>query len=379
MLGGAPQINENLSPSPSLPSAKSKSRWSPVHFSQELEQDMSRNNIIRIGVIGAGRIGRLHAGHLATRIPGATAAAIADISEEAAESVATKYHIPLVTTHYAELLAHPEIDAVAICSSTDTHAQIIQQAAAAGKHIFCEKPIDFDLNRIDQALAAVAAAGVKLQIGFNRRFDANFRKAREMVREGKIGTPHLLRITSRDPAPPPLDYVKVSGGLFLDMTIHDFDMARFLMGSEVEEIFATGGVMVEPQIGAVGDIDTAVITLRFANGAIGTIDNSRQAVYGYDQRVELFGSAGMVTIGNETPDTHVFSNADGVHAAKPLYFFLERYTGSFIAEMNAFVESIRQDTTPSVTGQDGRVPVVMALAAKRSCQENRPVRLSEIQ
>ena len=340
---------------------------------------MSRDKVIQVGVIGAGRIGALHARHLATRVPGATVVAIADINVEAAQTVAAQWHIPAVSADYTVLLAHPEIDAVAICSSTDTHAQIIQEAAAAGKHIFCEKPIDFDLNKIDQALAAVAMAGVKLQIGFNRRFDANFRQVFELVRGGKIGTPHILRITSRDPAPPPLSYVQVSGGIFLDMTIHGFDMARYLMGSEAEEIFAAGGVMVDPQIGDVGDIDTAVITLRFANGAIGAIDNSRQAVYGYDQRVEVFGSAGMVTVANNTPDTHIYSNADGIHAAKPLYFFLERYSDSFVAEMTAFVESIRQDTTPPVTGQDGRIPVVMALAAQKSYQENRPVRLSEIE
>jgi len=339
---------------------------------------MSRDKVIQVGVIGAGRIGALHARHLATRVPGAAVVAIADINVAAAQAVADQWRIPVIAADYTELLAHPDIDAVAICSSTDTHARIIQEAAAAGKHIFCEKPIDFDLNKIDQALAAVDSAGVKLQIGFNRRFDANFRRVYELVRAGKIGTPNILRITSRDPAPPPLAYLKVSGGIFLDMTIHDFDMARYLMGSEAEEIYAAGGVMVDPQIGDVGDIDTAVITLRFASGAVGVIDNSRQAVYGYDQRVEVFGSAGMVTVANNTPDSHVYSNVDGVHTAKPLYFFLERYTDSFIAEMSAFIKSIRQDTMPPVTGQDGRVPVVMALAAQKSYQENRPVRLSEI-
>ncbi|HEX6384519.1 MAG TPA: inositol 2-dehydrogenase, partial [Anaerolineae bacterium] len=313
-----------------------------------------------------------------TRIPGVAVAAIADVNAEAAKATAAQWRIPVATADYTKLLMDPDIDAVAICSSTDTHARIIQEAAAAGKHIFCEKPIEYNLEKIDRALAAVAEAGVKLQIGFNRRFDANFRKAREIVHEGKIGAPHILRITSRDPAPPPLSYVQVSGGIFLDMTIHDFDMARFLIGSEVEEIYAAGGVMVDPRIGDVGDIDTAVITLRFGNGTIGTIDNSRQAVYGYDQRVEVFGSAGMVTVANNTVDTHVYSNRDGVHMAKPLYFFLERYTDSFIAEMSAFVESIRQDTVPPVTGEDGRIPVVMAMAAKKSYLENRPVQLSEI-
>jgi myo-inositol 2-dehydrogenase/D-chiro-inositol 1-dehydrogenase len=199
-----------------------------------------------------------------------------------------------------------------------------------------------------------------------------------MVAIGKIGTPHILRITSRDPAPPPLEYVKVSGGIFLDMTIHDFDMARYLMGSEVTEVYAAGAVLVDPAIGEAGDLDTAITTLRFDTGAIGTIDNSRRAVYGYDQRVEVFGSAGMVAVSNNTPDTHVYSDAEGVHSARPLYFFLERYTESYIAELQAFVVCLRDDTPPPVTGLDGRIPVVMGLAAQKSYRENRPVRLDEI-
>ena len=199
-----------------------------------------------------------------------------------------------------------------------------------------------------------------------------------MVADGMIGKPHILRITSRDPEPPPVSYIKVSGGMFLDMTIHDFDMARYLSGSEVVEVFTSAGVMIDPAIGEADDVDTAVIMLRFANGAIGTIDNSRKAVYGYDQRVEVFGSGGMVQAHNNTPDNDVYANADGVHSAKPLYFFLERYMESFIAEMRDFVKCIQEDATPSVTGLDGRIPVVIGLAARKSYLENRPVRLSEI-
>ncbi len=244
---------------------------------------------------------------------------------------------------------------------------------------FAKKPIDHDLKKIDEALAAVDKAGVKLQIGFNRRFDPNFRKVRSMIVDGKIGELHILRITSRDPAPPPIEYIKVSGGIFLDMTIHDFDMARYLSGSEVEEVFVAGGVMVDKRIGEAGDIDTAVITLRFASGVIGTIDNSRQAVYGYDQRVEAFGSGGMVAVANNTPDTHVYSNAEGVHSAKPLYFFLERYTESFINEMKEFVEAIQNNTIPPVTGIDGRIPVLIGKAAWKSYHEHRPIKLSEVE
>jgi len=252
------------------------------------------------------------------------------------------------------------------------------EAAAAGKHVFCEKPVDHSLVKIDKAIEAVKKAGVKSQIGFNRRFDPNFKKLRDLVQEGKIGDLHILRITSRDPAPPPAEYVKGSGGMFLDMTIHDFDMARYLSGSEVEEVYAAGGVMVDPAIGAAGDIDTAIITLKFANGAIGTIDNSRKAAYGYDQRAEVFGSGGMAATANNTPNSSVYSNAEGVYSEKPLYFFLERYMESFTAELRDFITAIREDKPTPVSVEDGLKPVIIAMAAKKSLEENRPVKLSEI-
>jgi myo-inositol 2-dehydrogenase/D-chiro-inositol 1-dehydrogenase len=340
---------------------------------------MTTKKNLRFGVIGAGRIGKIHAENLATRIPGVEVAAIADVDLKSAQELALHLHVPAAVDDYHAILSDPTIDAVAICSSTDTHAKIVVEAAQAGKHIFCEKPIDHDLAKIDAALEAVEKAGVKLQIGFNRRFDPNFRKVRAMVADGKIGDPHIIRITSRDPAPPPVSYVKVSGGMFLDMTIHDFDMARYLSGSEVEEVYVAAGVMVDPGIGEAGDVDTAVITLRFANGAIGTIDNSRKAIYGYDQRVEVFGSEGMVQADNNTPDNDVYFNADGVHSAKPLYFFLERYMDSFIAELKDFVQSIQENTTPPVVGMDGRIPVVIGMAAKKSYLEHRPVKLLEIE
>ena len=333
---------------------------------------------VNVGIIVAGRIGRLHAEHLAFRIPDANLLAIADVRLEAAEKCAADFQIPSAVKDHREIMGDPGIEAVVICSSTDTHTWMIEEAAAAGKHIFCEKPIGFDLSRIDQALKAVEKAGVKLQIGFNRRFDPSFRRAHELIAAGKIGIPHIVRITSRDPEPPPIEYVKASGGIFLDMTIHDFDMARYLINDEVTELYAAGGVMVDPEIGKVGDIDTAVITLRYANGAIGTIDNSRKAVYGYDQRVEVFGSEGMVVVSNNKPDTAEWSTADGVHSSLPLFFFMERYIDSYIAEMRAFIECIQQDKTPPVTGMDGRIPVVMGYAARKSYEENRPVKLSEI-
>jgi myo-inositol 2-dehydrogenase/D-chiro-inositol 1-dehydrogenase len=334
---------------------------------------------VNVGIIGAGRIGKLHAENLAYQVPEANIIAIADVFLEAAEKCAADFQIPSAVKDYREIMENPDIEAVMICSSTDTHARMIEEAAAAGKHIFCEKPIDFDLDRIDKALEAVDKAGVKLQVGFNRRFDPNFKRVREVVAAGKIGTPHILRITSRDPEPPPIEYIKVSGGIFLDMTIHDFDMARYLIGDEVSEIYAAGGVMVDPEIGQAGDIDTAVITLRFENGTIGAIDNSRRAVYGYDQRVEVFGSEGMVAVSNNTPDTAVYSNAEGVHSSLPLFFFVERYTESYVTEMREFIECIQRDQTPSVIGIDGRIPVVMGYAAIKSYEENRPVKLSEIE
>lgn len=332
---------------------------------------------LNLALIGVGRIGKLHAENLVYRIPEARLVAVADVMFDAAQACADRLRVPLAVQDYRILLQRDDIDAVVICSSTDTHAQIIEEAARAGKHIFCEKPIDHDLKRIDRALAAVERAGVKLQIGFNRRFDPNFRRVRELIAAGKIGQPHILRITSRDPAPPPVSYIKVSGGLFLDMTIHDFDMARYLIG-EVQEVYAVGGVMVDPAIGAAGDIDTALVTLRFENGVLGVIDNSRQAVYGYDQRVEVFGSAGMVDTQNNTPYRTVLSDKDGVHGPLPLYFFIERYAESYVSEMQAFVAAVLNDTPTPVSGLDGRAPVVIGLAAQKSLRERRPVRLEEI-
>lgn len=334
--------------------------------------------LIHFGIIGAGRIGKIHAENLVNRVEGASVIAIADPLVEAARITADRLHIAKATVDYHEIINDPLVEAVAICSSTDTHARMIVEAARAGKHIFCEKPISYDLAKIDEALAEVDKARVKLQIGFNRRFDPSFRKVHEMVTAGKIGEVHIVRITSRDPAPPPIEYVKVSGGIFFDMTIHDFDMARYLTGSNVAEIFVAGAVRVDPKIGEAGDIDTAVVTLFFENGAIGTIDNSRKAVYGYDQRVEVFGSGGMVTALNNTPDSHIYSSTEGVESAKPLHFFLERYMESFITEMKEFVTCVQDGTPPPVSGLDGRIPVIMAMAATKSYREHRLVKLSEI-
>jgi myo-inositol 2-dehydrogenase/D-chiro-inositol 1-dehydrogenase len=333
---------------------------------------------LHIGIIGAGRIGAVHAETLAFRLPEAKALIIADINRPAAEEVATRYGIPRVTESAEEVLADPEIEAVLICSSTDTHADLIVAAAGAGKHIFCEKPIDHRLEKIDRALAAVKRFGVQLQIGFNRRFDPNFARMRKAVESGEIGTPQLLHIISRDPEPPPISYVKVSGGIFLDMTIHDFDMARFLIGSEVEEVFTAAGVSVDASIGEAGDLDTAVVVLRFKNGVIGTIDNCRKAVYGYDQRAEILGSEGAVSTGNCYPNQAVVSTASAVRRDLPLHFFMDRYAESFANELQAFVKAVLEGSPTPVSGIDGRIPVVMGLAARKSHDEHRAVRLEEI-
>ncbi len=334
---------------------------------------------INVGVIGAGRIGRVHAENLVYRIPQANLVAVSDIYVEAAQRLAAELQVPAAYQDHRRILEDERIDAVLICSSTDTHAQFIGEAAQAGKQIFCEKPIALDLDEIDRALAAVEDAGVKLMIGFNRRFDPNFARVREIVAAGEVGQPHILRITSRDPAPPPIEYVRVSGGIFVDMTIHDFDMARFLMGSEIEEVYVAGGVMVDPAIGEAGDVDTALITLHFADGALGVIDNSREAVYGYDQRVEVFGSGGCAAADNRFPNTVTVSDAQRVHGDLPLNFFMDRYTESYIGEIRAFVDCIVNDTEPPISGLDGRTAVVMGFAAKMSYAEKRPVRLSEVE
>lgn len=330
-------------------------------------------------MIGAGRIGRIHAEHLAFHVPRASLQYIADIDLDAAEECAEALQVPHVVEDYREVIAASDVDAVVICSSTDTHKQIIEEAAGAGKHIFCEKPIAFSLEDIDEALAAVEDATVKFQVGFNRRFDPSFRRVREAVEHGEVGDPHLLHLISRDPAPPSLDYIERSGGLFFDMTIHDFDMARYLVASEVTEVYADGAVRVDPEIGELGDLDTAVVTLRFENGVIGTIDNSREAVYGYDQRAEVFGSKGRVQSGNVYPNTAVVSTKENVRRDLPMHFFTERYVESYQAEMRAFVDAVLDDEPVEVDGEDGRVSVVMSIAARKSYDEERPVRLDEIQ
>jgi len=333
---------------------------------------------LNVGLIGVGRIGRLHAEHLAYRIPTARLIAIADVDEAAAQACADRLGVREATADHGALLKRDDVDAVVICSPTNTHAQLIEESAAAGKQIFCEKPIDLRLDRVDAAIAAARRAGVKLQIGFNRRFDANFRRIRQAIENGEIGKPQILHIISRDPAPPSIEYVKVSGGMFMDMTIHDFDMARYLVGAEVEEVYALAGVTVNPEIGAAGDVDTALITLKFANGVFASIDNCRQAVYGYDQRVEVLGKKGSIRVDNNYPNSAVVSGAECVARDLPLNFFMDRYVESFLTEMRLFIDAVLKGAPVPVTGEDARAAMLLALAARKSCETNRPVRTSDV-
>lgn len=333
---------------------------------------------LRLGVIGTGRIGKVHIATLVQSVPKAEVVAIADINIAGAREVAKDFGISTVYSNYLDVINNPEVEAVVICSPTNTHALYVIAAAKAGKHIFCEKPVDLSLEVIRGALDAVNKAGVKMMVGFNRRFDPNFYKIKQLVTEGKIGEPHILKITSRDPAPPPAEYSAVSGGMFMDMTIHDFDMARYIVGSEVTEVYTKAAVLVDPEIGKAGDVDTAIITLTFANGAIGVIDNSRKAVYGYDQRVEIFGSKGMACADNNYPENHKYFASDGVHGSLPLNFFMERYLEAYANEMKIFCESVINNLPLPASGNDGLMSVAIAMAAKKSYLENRPVKLSEI-
>src|SRR5918995_166716 len=332
--------------------------------------------MVRIAVIGVGRIGSMHAELLAHRVAGAELACVADAHDGTARAVAAELGVP--ATDVEDALAG-DAGAVAICASTDTHAGLIVAAARAGKPIFCEKPVSLDLAEVDRALGAVEAAGVPFQIGFNRRFDPAHEAVHDAVASGAIGAPHLVRISSRDPAPPPLEYVKVSGGIFLDMTIHDFDMARYLTGSEIVEVFARGTLRVDESFGEAGDVDTALVTLVHEDGCLTPIDNSRQAVYGYDQRVEVFGSAGMAASENPMAHTAVVRTAGGARLPTLPHFYLERYVPSYVREWEAFVAAIESGRTPPVTVADARAPLVIGLAAWRSLREGRPVEGAEIE
>ena len=335
---------------------------------------------IKVGILGAGRIGKVHAENITRYVPEMEIRSAADpYMNGDTEAFLRRLRIPNVLKNAEEIINDPEINAVIICLPTNLHAEYAIRAAKAGKHVFVEKPIDYDIARVRDVIDTVKAAGVQMQVGFNRRFDHNHGAVYEAVRAGKIGDVHLIKISSRDPMPPSIEYVKSSGGIFYDMMIHDFDMARFLAGSEVTEVSAIGAVLVDPAIGEAGDVDTAVVTLKFASGAMAVIDNSRKAVYGYDQRVEVFGSKGAVVDQNDTPNTVVLYAEDGTVSGTCYKVMWDRYTASFAAEQKAFAEAITQNKPVPVSGEDGLYPVLMAAAAAKSLREGRPVKISEVE
>ena len=333
---------------------------------------------LNIGIVGAGRIGKVHAQSIVYHIPEAQVVMVTDVVGAAAQALAEQYGIERWSTDYMDIVNAPDIDAVLVCSPTPTHADISIAAMKAGKHVFCEKPVDLTIEKIKETARVAQETGRKLQIGFNRRFDHNHGRVQQLAANGTLGNVEIVKITSRDPEPPSPEYAASSGGLYIDMMIHDFDMAMFLAGCDVDEVYATGVSIVDPRIGEAGDVDTAIVTLKFANGALGVIDNSRRAAYGYDQRVEVFGSLGMAAGENDGDSTVKVSTAAGVTGDKPQYFFLERYMASFIEEMKQFVAAVNHDTEVPVGIHAGLMSVVLAKAAKKSLDEHRPVKISEI-
>lgn len=331
--------------------------------------------MLKIGLLGAGRIGTVHAKAINAH-RGSVLSAVADVIPENADKLAALYGA--ASRGVDQIIADPDIDAVLIATSTDTHSELIEAATSAGKAVLCEKPVDLSLERARACLKATSGNGKPVMIGFNRRFDPSFAALKAAADAGEIGKRELLSITSFDPAPPPVSYVKVSGGLFRDMMIHDFDMANFIMGDLPESIKAIGSAIVDPEIGDAGDVDTAVATLRYADGRIAVIKNSRRAAYGYDQRVELLGSEGLLQVQNVPENSLVKATNAGVNNAKPTYFFLERYMPAYEAEWEAFVEAVNSKTTPSVTLEDGVAALAMAEAATRSAQTGESVRLADV-
>lgn len=331
--------------------------------------------MLKVGLLGAGRIAGVHATAISSN-PKSTLVAVSDYYPENAEKLAAQYGVEARTTE--EIIADPTIDAVLIATSTDTHSDLIEAATEAGKAVLCEKPVDLSLERARVCLANSAPHGKPIMIGFNRRFDPNFSAVKAALDAGEVGKAELLSLISFDPAPPPVAYIKVSGGLFRDMMIHDFDMANFIMGTAPVSVMATASCIVDPEISAAGDVDTAVVTLTYADGRIAVIKNSRRAVYGYDQRLELLGSEGLLQAQNMLENTVVKSTTAGVTGAKPTYFFLERYMPAYAAEWAAFVEAITSGAALPVTLQDGIDALAMAEAATQSAKTGMPVNLADI-
>ena len=326
---------------------------------------------LRIGVIGTGRIGRMHAGIIAGETPRAALSAVSDVNAAAASEVGAAYGVPAVSAD--EVI--DSSDAVAICTATDTHVDYIVAAAEAGKAVLCEKPVSLNLADVDRAGAVLERTGTPFMVGFNRRFDPSHQAVRDAVVAGRIGDVRMARVTSRDPSPPPIDYVKVSGGIWVDMMIHDFDMAAYVVGSPVVQVWAQGAVLIDPAIGAAGDVDTGVAVLTHANGAITTIDISREAPYGYDQRVEVLGSLGMALSDNERLNRSEIFLADETSRPVLPNFFIERYDGAYRRMWRAFTDYVLDGGPSPVSLADGRAPVVIAAAAGEAARTGVPVTL----
>jgi myo-inositol 2-dehydrogenase/D-chiro-inositol 1-dehydrogenase len=325
---------------------------------------------LNLALIGAGRIAKVHAGAIAAN-PSARLAAVADALPAAAKALASQWGCDAV----AEIAADSAINAVLVCTPTDTHVDLIEQFAKAGKHVFCEKPVDLDIDRAQSVVGAAKRAGVKLMLGFSRRFDPNFANAHAVAQSGEIGTVEMVTITSRDPGAPDIAYAERSGGIFRDMTIHDLDMARFQLGEEPVLVFAHASVLVDPRLAKIGDFDSATVILETESGRQAVITNSRRATYGYDQRVEVHGSLGVVNAENLHESTVVVGTAKGYARPPLLNFFMTRYTASYAAEIAAFIECLVNDTVPNPSGADGVTALRLANACARSVKEGRRIRV----
>ena len=332
---------------------------------------------LKIGVAGLGRIGKIHLNNL-LQLNNVEVTGVMDPAPEALEYSIEK-GVKNTYETFNDLVTADRLDAVVICTPTHTHANYVETSARLGKQIFCEKPLDLNIQRVKDVLKVVDKSKVKLMIGFNRRFDNEFRKVKDSINNGEIGDPHVVKITSRDPSPPPLDYIKNSGGIFLDMTIHDFDMARFIVDKEIDEIYVKGEALIDEKIKKEGDIDTAVIIMKYVDSSMAVIDNSRKAVYGYDQRIEVFGSKGMIQANNVKVDNSKLYNQNGTISSLPMDFFLERYMEAYKIEIKHFVDSVTKGMPISVSGNDGLKSLQIGLAAKKSLAENRPVKINEIE
>ncbi|MBX3255120.1 MAG: inositol 2-dehydrogenase [Chitinophagaceae bacterium] len=333
---------------------------------------MTYNSRVNIALIGLGRMGKIHLSHLLNGIPGAAIAAVSD-TVYPEDNFRSEFGGFLFSNNPEAVINNPGVAAVVICTPTSSHAELVEKSIEAGKHIFCEKPLDLSLEVTRELLRKAEVADVKLMLGFNRRFDPDFLQARQSAAAGRIGNLQIIKITNRDPAIPPVEFIKNSGGMFMDFSIHDFDMARYIMNKKVVEVFAKGLVFMDKAVGEAGDIDTALITLTFEDGTYAVIDNSRKAVYGYDQRLEIFGDGGMIQVDNTLYNRNSVFDAEGIHQALPLNSFTERYTSSYRKEMELFVEAVRNNTSLPVSSEDIIMATTIAYAAQKSMKEKRPV------